>query len=367
MPLLQEFMGKIYQFYYLCAMQKIDLKSFSESELKQYFKEMGHKPFRADQVLHWIYNRNASSFEEMDNIPKALREDLIEKATLRTLEEVGREESMDGTVKWLYKTHDGYFIETVLIPRLERNSVCVSTQVGCGMGCKFCRTARMGLKRHLDSGEILEQFIRTNEWLEQENQAKLTNIIYMGMGEPLHNYNNVKKSVLWLHHQKYFGLSRKRITISTSGVVPNIQAMADDELPANLAVSLNGTNDAMRKSIMPITDRYPLDKLLEAVDNFIGDMGRGVTFEYILIKDITCTPDAARELLKIVRPRKVKINAIVINQSDDPALEAPSPEEVEEFMQIIRDGNEIITIRQPRGRDIKAACGQLAHHKTKVT
>lgn len=347
-------------------MQKIDLKSFTESELKQYFKELGHKPFRTDQVLHWMYNRSASKFSQMDNVPKGLREELEGLATLRVLEEVGREESMDGTVKWLYKTHDGYFIETVLIPRLERNSVCVSTQVGCRMGCKFCRTARMGLKRHLESGEILEQFIRTNEWLVQEQQAKLTNIIYMGMGEPLHNYQNVKKSVLWLHHQKYFGLSRKRITISTSGVVPEIQAMADDRLPANLAVSLNGSNDEMRKSIMPITHKYPLDQLLQAVDNFIGEMDRGVTFEYILIKNITCTPQAARELLKIVRPRKVKINAIVINQSDDPTLEAPSPEEVEEFLQIIRDGNEIITIRQPRGRDIKAACGQLAHHKTKV-
>lgn len=346
-------------------MEKIDLKSLSETEVKSLFKGMGHKPFRADQVLHWIYNRSAKSFDEMDNVPKAVRDDLNERAFLRSLEEVGCEESMDGTVKWLFKTLDGYFIETVLIPRLERNSVCVSTQVGCAMGCKFCRTARMGLKRHLNAGEILEQFIKTNEWLAKENQVPLTNIIYMGMGEPLHNYNHVKTSVNWLHHQKYFGLSRKRITISTSGVVPNIQAMADDRLPANLAVSLNGTNDEMRKSIMPITDRYPLDKLLEAVDNFIKEMERGVTFEYILIKDITCTPQAAKELLKIIRPRKVKVNAIVINESDDPNLLPPSPEEIEEFMQIIREGNEIITIRQPRGRDIKAACGQLAHHTTK--
>jgi|TARA_B110000483_G_scaffold240830_1_gene322344 23S rRNA (adenine2503-C2)-methyltransferase len=346
-------------------MEKIDLKSLSETEVKSLFKDMGHKPFRADQVLHWIYNRSAKSFDEMDNVPKAVRDDLNERAFLRSLEEVGCEESMDGTVKWLFKTLDGYFIETVLIPRLERNSVCVSTQVGCAMGCKFCRTARMGLKRHLNAGEILEQFIKTNEWLAKENQVPLTNIIYMGMGEPLHNYNHVKTSVNWLHHQKYFGLSRKRITISTSGVVPNIQAMADDRLPANLAVSLNGTNDEMRKSIMPITDRYPLDKLLEAVDNFIKEMERGVTFEYILIKDITCTPQAAKELLKIIRPRKVKVNAIVINESDDPNLLPPSPEEIEEFMQIIREGNEIITIRQPRGRDIKAACGQLAHHTTK--
>jgi 23S rRNA (adenine2503-C2)-methyltransferase len=348
-------------------MNKVDIKAFSESELRDYFKSIGQKAFRADQVAHWLFNRDADEFDQMDNLPVALRQELSENCKLTLLEESECSQSNDGTVKWLYKTWDGYFVETVLIPNDERNSVCVSTQVGCAMGCHFCRTSKMGLKRHLTTGEILEQFINTRRFCRGARGQELTNIIYMGMGEPFHNFDNVVKSIGWLHHEKYFNLSRKRITVSTSGVIPKIREMAEIGLPANLALSLNGTNDEMRTSIMPITTRYPMDQLLEAVDFYLEKTGNPVTFEYVLIKNITCTPQAARELVQIIKNRNCKVNAIVLNASDDPNLIAPTEAEVQLFLDVLRTKTDkVVTLRQPRGRDIKAACGQLAYHKEKV-
>ncbi len=347
-------------------MEISDIKSFSETELREFVIGLGEKKYRADQVAHWLYNQNAQSWEEMNNIPQSLRDKLAQNARVQSLELQRVETSADGTTKWAYKTFDGHFVETVLIPSEERNSVCVSTQVGCGMGCTFCRTARMGLKRHLSTGEILEQFIRTRLYLKEHQRGELTNIIFMGMGEPFHNFENVFKVSEWLHHPKYFSLSKRRITVSTSGLVPRIKEAADRQMPAQLAISLNGTNNEMRSTTMPINQRYPLETLLEAVDYYIQTTGNGVTFEYVLIKNLTCTPAAARELSGIIRNRNCKVNAIVLNQSDDPNLTPPSAEEIEEFLQIARASKKTITIRQPRGRDIKAACGQLAIHEQKV-
>jgi 23S rRNA (adenine2503-C2)-methyltransferase len=344
--------------------KSLDIKSLSLTELEEFVQnELGEKKFRAGQIAHWVMNRNAECFDEMDNIPASLREKLNDTTKLRVLTKISQDISSDGTVKWLYKTFDGYYIETVLIPTLERNSVCISTQVGCAMDCKFCRTAKMGLKRHLEVGEILEQFIETRKFVRSERGGELTNLIFMGMGEPLHNYQNLKGSIVWLHHQKFFNLARKRITVSTSGVVPNIRKMAEEEIPAALAISLNGTNDIMRKSIMPITDRYPMNELLDSVDFYMEKTGRPVTFEFVLIQGITCTDQGARELVEICKARDVKVNAICLNDSDDPELKAPTPQEVERFFSIVRQGKQMITLRQPRGRDIKAACGQLAVHK----
>jgi 23S rRNA (adenine2503-C2)-methyltransferase len=351
----------IFDYMNLC-----DVKSFSEDELRNFLLELGQKKYRADQIADWMYNHGADNWDMMANIPKDLRLKLESKVVLRSLTEMNREISSDGTVKWAYKTQDGFFIETVLIPSEERNSVCVSTQVGCGMGCTFCRTSKMGLKRNLESGEILEQFIRTKQFLKEFERGELTNIIYMGMGEPLHNFDNVMKSIYWLHHQKYFQISRKRITLSTSGLVPRIYELADAAIPAQLAVSLNGTNDEMRRSIMPINQRYPISQLLESVDYYIEKTGNYVTFEYVLIQDLTCTTQAAQELSEIIRNRSCKVNAIVLNQSDDPKLKAPDADAIENFLTIVRSTGKHVSIRQPRGRDIKAACGQLAIHQQKV-
>jgi 23S rRNA (adenine2503-C2)-methyltransferase len=343
-----------------------DIKTFNETELREFFLELGQKKFRADQVAQWVYNHGVESWDEMTNVSPKLLEKLNEKVRLQSLSLHKVETSADGTTKWAYKTHDGYFVETVLIPSETRNSVCVSTQVGCGMGCTFCRTSRMGLKRHLTAGEIIEQFIKTRKWLAENDRGPLSNIIFMGMGEPFHNFENVFKVTEWLHHPKYFQLSKRRITVSTSGLVPRIIEAADRNMPAQLAISLNGTNNKMRETTMPINKRYDLKALLDSVDYYIDKTGNGITFEYVLIKDLTCTPEAAKELIEIIKDRNCKVNAIVLNQSDDPNLHAPSAEEIEKFLDIARKAKKTITIRQPRGRDIKAACGQLAIHEQKV-
>ena len=347
-------------------MPEIDIKDFSEKDLIQFVIDAGGKKFRAEQIANWTLNHGATSWDQMSNVPQKLRDALAENCRLTSLEEASREMSVDGTVKWALRTHDDYLIETVLIPSEARNSVCISTQVGCAMGCKFCRTARMGLKRQLTPGEILEQFIRVREFLREFNGGDLTNIIFMGMGEPLHNYKNLKIAVDWFHHQKYFKLSKRRMTVSTSGLVEKIKQMADDAMPVSLAISLNGSNDEMRKSIMPINERYPIAKLMETVDYYINATGNGVTFEYVLIKGITCTPESARELVKLIKNRNCKVNTIALNASDDPNLQAPSPEEIEEFLTIARQSKKHVSMRQPRGRDIKAACGQLATQPKKV-
>lgn len=351
----------------LRAMDKTlgDIKSFTTDELKEYFRSIGEMPFRAEQVLEWAFGRGVTSFDDMTNVSKKTRAMLKENFTLRTMTEAGRQVSTDGTVKWLFRTHDGHHIETVMIPAMERNSICVSTQVGCAMGCRFCRTATMGFLRNLSVGEIIEQYLNVQAFL-QEQGKDITNIIFMGMGEPMKNFTNVNKVCFILHNQKYFGLGRRRITISTSGVVPSIYKLIEAKTPARLAISLNGTNNEMRSSIMPVNDTHSLDDLLTAVDDYVKATGDDLTFEFVLIKDITCTPKAAEELIKICAPRKAKVNAIALNANENDALQPPSQEEIDEFFRIVRASQVHITQRAPRGRDILAACGQLAVKEKKV-
>ena len=260
-------------------------------------------------------------------------------------------------------------IETVLIPTNDRFSVCVSTQIGCAQNCAFCRTAKMGFIRNLEAGEILEEIIRVNWYLEETGTkhsdgslAKVTNIIFMGMGEPLNNLEQVHRVCCTLHHQKLFNLGRKRMTISTSGVVPKIKELVDRNTPCCLAVSLNSTNDERRSAVMPVNKVWNIAKLLEATDEYTKRTGNYVTFEFVLMKGITCSEEAAKELIRICAPRRCKVNAIVLNDGDDPTLEAPSLEEIDHFLEIVRKAEVQITIRNPRGRDILAACGQLAYN-----
>lgn len=327
---------------------------------------MSYKPFRAGQIQNWLFKGLARSFEEMENVPLDLRELLIQTFRINSLEESQRTESTDGTIKFAFRTHDGHFIETVMIPGLDRYSVCVSTQVGCAMGCTFCRTATMGQIRNLETGEILEQVIQVKRML-QERDLDITNIIFMGMGEPMHNLANVHRTCEILHHRQYFNLGAKRMTVSTSGVVPLLMEFIALDTPCNLAVSLNGTNDAMRSKLMPVNLKWPIAELMAAVDAYIEKTGEWVTLEYILIKGITCTPQAAKELLQLTQERRVKINAIVLNNPERPGgLEPPTRREIDEFLEIVREGQVKITLRTPRGRDILAACGQLAIQQKKV-
>lgn len=348
-------------------MTKLDIKSLSTLELKGWLESVSQKAYRADQIQHWLFKELVTSFDAMVNIPQDLRERMVETFRINSLEEQSRTVSSDGTIKYAFRTHDNHFIETVLIPRFERNSVCVSTQVGCAMGCTFCRTATMGQIRNLEAAEIIEQVIIISRMLREENDA-VTNIIFMGMGEPMHNLLNVHRTCEILHDRKFFNLGAKRMTVSTSGVVPRMYELMDLNTPCKLAVSLNGTNDAMRSRLMPVNLKWPIAELLATIDEYIRRTGEWVTLEYILIKGITCTPEAAKELLKISQPRRVKINVIVLNNPERPGgLEPPPQHEIDAFLETMRAGQVQINLRTPRGRDILAACGQLAIQQKKAT
>ncbi len=349
-------------------MNFVDIKTLTASEMKDWLASAGHKAYRVEQIRGWLFRQRVRDWDSMVNVPPALREQIAGAFKLQSLQVATESRSTDGTIKWLFRTHDGYHIETVLIPTDSRASVCVSTQVGCAMGCAFCRTAKMGLLRNLEAGEILEQIMRVMWHLDDEGlNREVTNIIFMGMGEPLMNIEHVHRTCVTLHDQKLFNMGRKRMTVSTSGVVPRIAELIDRATPCCLAVSLNGTNDAMRESVMPVNKSWNLDKLFGAIDEYIERTDEHVTLEYVLMKNITCTPVAARELLRWTQQRKVKINAIVLNDGDDPALQPPSQEEIDAFLEIVRAGQVIITLRNPRGRDIKAACGQLAYKQQRNT
>lgn len=349
-----------------------DIKSLTADELKEWLADNCEKTYRADQIENWLFCRQVSSYDDMTNIPQQTREKLKKAFAIRSLSEVKHLVSVDGAVKWLFETADEQFIETVLIPTNGRYSVCVSTEVGCAMNCAFCRTAKMGFIRNLEAGEILEEIIRVNEYLKSTGEldcdgkpAQVTNIIFMGMGEPLNNLENVHRTCCTLHNQKLFNLGRKKMTVSTSGVVPKIKELVDRNTPCCLAVSLNSTNNEARSSVMPVNRTWPIEKLLEATDEYTRRTDNYVTFEFVLMKGVTCTDSAAKELIRICAPRRCKVNAIVLNQMDDPNIEAPTPEEVERFLEKVRAANIQITIRNPRGRDILAACGQLAYKKQK--
>lgn len=349
-----------------------NIKTLTTDELKAWLRDVDEKPFRADQIQKWLFCQQVRSYGEMVNISPALREKLEKQFELRSLKEDQHMVSVDGTVKWLFETHDGYHIETVMIPANGRFSVCVSTQVGCAMNCAFCRTAKMGFFRNLEAGEILEEILNVNWYLKDNNLfneegeiAQVTNIIFMGMGEPLNNLENVHRVCCTLHNQKLFNMGAKRMTVSTSGVVPRIKELVDRNTPCCLAISLNSTNNEYRSSVMPVNDIWPIEKLLEAVDEYIRRTDNYVTFEFVLIQNITCTPKAAKELIRICAPRRVKVNAIILNDGDDPNLHAPTPDEVDTFLAAVRAAQVQITIRTARGRDILAACGQLAYKKNR--
>ena len=347
-----------------------DIKSLTVDELKEWLSANCEKSYRADQIENWLFCRQVSSYDQMSNIPQQTREKLARAFAIRSLAEVEHLVSVDGAVKWLFRTADEQYIETVLIPTNGRFSVCVSTQIGCAQNCAFCRTAKMGFIRNLEAGEILEEIIRVNDYLKATGEidadgkpAQVTNIIFMGMGEPLNNLENVHRTCCTLHNQKLFNLGRKKMTVSTSGVVPKIKELVDRNTPCCLAVSLNSTNNETRSSVMPVNRVWPIERLLEATDEYTRRTDNYVTFEFVLMKGVTCTDTAAKELIRICAPRRCKVNAIVLNEMDDPNIEAPTAEEVERFLEKVRAAEIQITIRNPRGRDILAACVQLAYKK----
>jgi 23S rRNA (adenine2503-C2)-methyltransferase len=342
----------------------IDIASLSLAALTTFLVELGEKPFRGKQVYRWLHQRGATRFDEMTDLSKALREQLTAKAVIRTVEKDLEQRSVDGTIKYRFKTHDGRLIESVYMPSPERKTLCVSTQVGCAMGCRFCATATLGLVRHLSASEIVAQVhavnraVRTEEGLE--TLRPLTNLVFMGMGEPLHNFENVKAALEVLQSEDGPNFSSRHITVSTVGLVPMIERFAT-ETDVKLAISLNASWDQTRDEIMPVNRKWKIADLMEAVKAFPVKQGRRVTFEYVLMSGVNDTDDDARRLAALLQGVPAKVNLIQYNENPGLGFSTTLDNRAERFRQILEAADVVALIRANRGRDIAAACGQLAN------
>ena len=342
-------------------MAEKDIRSLNEEQLIELFAEIGEPKFRARQVHQWLWQKAVSSFDQMSNLPKALREKLKEQFEIREIEIVDEQISEDGTIKFGFMVFDGEFIEGVLIPKDDRMTACISSQVGCSLTCKFCATASLDRKRNLDFFEIFDQVVIIDRKAKEHYGKPLTNIVYMGMGEPLLNYANVKKSIEHISSPDGLGMSPKRITLSTVGISKIIKKMADDDLRINLAVSLHAPTNAKRDQIMPINDSNDIEGVVEALEYWYAKTGNRVTHEYVMLSHFNETEDDARELAKICERVPSKVNLIEYNPIDNALYERTSGNRAMNFKRELEKHGVIANIRRSRGKDIDAACGQLAN------
>ncbi len=332
----------------------MDLKELGEEALKAFITGRGLPLYRAGQLLHWIYEKRASSLDEITELSKTLRSELSECAYISNLRLVDRLTSPDGTVKFLFELEDGYRIESVLIPDDKRLTLCISSQVGCAMGCRFCLTGKDGLKRNLRAHEIADQVISA----QRLSPVRITNIVLMGMGEPLHNIEEVGEA-LW-RITKLLKYSPRRVTVSTSGLADRMSELPTKAPPVNLAVSLNATTDEQRDYIMPINKRYPIRTLIEACRRYPLQRRRRITFEYVMMAGFNDSDEDARRLVKIVRQVPSKVNLIPVNEYRGSEFRRPSDERILEFQKILVDAGTTAFVRKSKGSDILAACGQLS-------
>lgn len=345
---------------------RTDIRKLSQRELVGLFSEMGEKPFRGKQVFEWLWTKRARSFEEMTNLPKVLREKLEAKFVIRSMRIADKQVSADGTIKYAFKMSDGPVVEGVLIPTQNRTTACISSQVGCSLSCKFCATGRLKRLRNLEAYEIYDQVSEIYQDAEILKEKPLSNIVYMGMGEPLLNYRNVLESTFRIADDKGLGMSPKRITISTAGIAKMIEKLGDDEVKFNLALSLHAANDAKRNEIMPINESNNLEVLARALKHFHAKTKSRVTFEYIIFKGFNDTIEDAMELAEFAKCVPCKINIIEYNPIDEGAFEQADPEKVDAFAEYLESKNLIVNVRRSRGKDIDAACGQLANKNQAV-
>lgn len=335
------------------------LYDLSLAELETRVKDLGYPAYRARQVWNWTYRQLARDYAGMQNIPVTLREELQAAAPMDALEPVRTVTADDGeTIKTLYRTRDGELLETVLMLYPERATVCVSCQVGCAVGCAFCATGLMGLSRNLSAGEIVAQVVGATREARERGRT-LTNIVMMGMGEPLQNYAETMKFIRIVHDPEGLNLGARRITVSTSGIVPRIEALSLEDLPVNLAVSLHAPEDEQRSELVPINRRYPIAMLMETIDRYIERTGRRVSFEYALMRGINDSEETAHKLADLLRGRLCHVNIIPLNPVDVLPYERPDPAGIERFASVLRDAGIPTTVRYSRGLDIDAACGQL--------
>jgi 23S rRNA (adenine2503-C2)-methyltransferase len=361
----------------------VNLLDFTLPALTEWFASQGEKPFRARQVFKWIHQRGVADFDAMTDLAKALREKLKGICEVRPPALLSEHRSADGTVKWLFDVGIGNGIETVYIPEDDRGTLCVSSQVGCALDCKFCSTGRQGFNRDLRPSEIIGQLWHANRRLEEmerdgistrlvdvedlaaeasasRSPRPVSNVVMMGMGEPLNNFQPVVDSMSIMLDDHAYGLSRRRVTLSTSGVVPNIRKLAE-ALPVALAVSLHAPNDEIRSRIMPINDAYPIETLLQACREYLEVSPRDfITFEYVMLKGVNDAPDHAKELARLLKSVPSKVNLIPFNPFPDSGFETTDMDRVRRFQQVLLDAGYIATVRKTRGGDIDAACGQLA-------
>jgi len=349
--------------------EKIDIRSLSKEQLESALIEIGEPKFRGKQIYQWLWEKGVGNFEEMTNLGKALRAKLAEQFAIHSLMEDAVQHSNDGTIKTRYQLHDGHLIESVLIPvpKDGRFTVCVSTQVGCSLTCSFCATGKMGRKRNLTAAEIFEQVVKVNQQCQAFFESNLTNVVYMGMGEPLLNYKETIESVnrLTAPAPDGFGMGARRITISTAGIAKMIQKLADDGYRGNLALSLHAADDDKRNTIMPINESNGLDILMDALTYFSEATGNRISYEYIAFDGFNDTLDDADKLVKLCRKDfRTRVNIIEYNPVEGVTFTKPDEDRLDRFAKYLSLKGVTVTVRRSRGKDIDAACGQLANKES---
>ena len=338
-------------------MKIVEIKNLNFEEFQDFVQNLGLEKYRARQIAQWLYKKRIRSFDEMTNISKSVRKLLSGNAEIDVLKPVKVEESADGTRKYLFELEDGNRIESVFIPEKDWNTLCVSTQVGCPAQCKFCLTAKDGFTRNLTAAEIVDQYIHVQRDVGEDR--RISNVVFMGMGEPLLNFDNVKKAVEIMTDRNMLDLSTRKITISTVGIVPGIDRMAKEMNKVKLAVSLHATTDETREKIVPLNRRYPISEIMAALKRYPADNIRRIMIEYVMLKGVNDSIEDAKRLVKLIKGIPVKVNLIPFNPYPG-ALFEPSPrEQIEKFQKVLWDYNIAAFIRDSRGQDISAACGML--------
>ena len=338
---------------------KTDLKNLTQEQLVRFVESLGQPSFRGRQILAWIYRPGITEFSQMTDLAKIFRDALSQSATISRFDRSMVEHSRDGSVKFAFRLDDGNLIESVFIPEEDRTTLCVSSQVGCAMGCTFCLTGTMGFTRNLTTAEIVNQVCAVRDWALASGQGPLTNIVFMGMGEPLANFDHLVDAISILTEQRGLDFSNRRITVSTCGLVPQMRQLGECT-DVNLAVSLHAVDDTVRTSLMPINRRYPIAELIEACRTYRQKRRKRIMFEYTLLAGINDSDGDAERLANLLRNVPCKINVLAVNPTGEASFRSPPPERILHFQRILRDRGFTVFIRQSRGEDISAACGQLA-------
>ncbi|MEX6627180.1 23S rRNA (adenine(2503)-C(2))-methyltransferase RlmN [Tenacibaculum salmonis] len=341
--------------------KKKDIRALSKEALRDFFVSNGDKAFRGNQVYEWLWSKSAHSFDDMTSLSKGTRQMLDENFVINHIQVDTMQRSKDGTVKNAVRLHDGLVVESVLIPTKTRTTACVSSQVGCSLDCRFCATSRLKRMRNLNPDEIYDQVVAINKESLLYHNRKLSNIVFMGMGEPLMNYNNVIKSIDKITSPEGLGMSPKRITVSTSGVPKIIKKMADDEVKFNLAVSLHSAIDEVRTSIMPFNATFPLKDLKESLEYWYEKTERMITYEYVVWGGINDKREDIKALIEFCKYVPCKVNLIEYNPIDDGEFQQASPEAINNYISNLEMHDITVNVRRSRGKDIDAACGQLAN------